>query len=101
MLLERCNRCCHDVATLSTSEGDIVVTCSNCSFSEPLEVWQLFGWRSIDKYPPTFGGVVFVWGKSIGRKEARWDASTKQCSEKDATHWLRTSDPTKQINMLN
>ena len=95
MILESCNRCCSKVCVL-TGEN---VKCSYCGFIESLEVWQLVGWRSIFKYPPTFSGTIFVYGKTIGRTVARWDSSNKMCDNNEVTHWLRTPDPTKQINM--
>lgn len=95
MTLESCNRCCSKESFLH----DSIVTCSYCGFTEPLEIWQLIGWRSIVKYPPTFSGTIFIYGKTIGRTIAKWDCSTKSCDNKEATHWLRTPDPTKQINM--
>lgn len=91
--LNYCNRCCSDGAVLQDSN---MVTCSHCGFTESLEVWQLRGWRRIDKYPPTFGGVIFVYGKEIGRTCAQWDSDTKICDNPLATHWYRTSDPRKQ-----
>lgn len=94
--LERCNRCCsNQVEAISVDE----VRCQLCGFSESLEVWQIFGWRSIAQYPPTYKGVIFVYGKSIGRTIAHWDSETKTCDNPGATHWLRTPDPRKQINM--
>lgn len=94
--LEPCNRCCSDEVGLVESEQ---VQCRHCGFSENLEVWQLRGWCNIQKYPPVFSGVIFVYGKGIGRTIARWDANTHSCDNPLATHWLRTPDPTKQINM--
>lgn len=44
-----------------------------------------------------FYKAFFIYGKSIGRKEALWDSNIKECSIKDATHWLRTPDPRVQI----
>ena len=93
--LEPCNRCCSDAGVLMGED----VQCSYCSFTESLEVWQLRGWRSIDKYPPTYKGVIFVYGKEIGRTIAQWDSETKTCNVEGVTHWLRTPDPRKQINM--
>lgn len=93
--IENCNRCCSDKYSF---KGDDIV-CENCGFSEPFEVWQLRGWRDINKYPPTYSGKIFVYGKKIGRYIARWDSKTKLCDNPDATHWLRTPDPTKQIGM--
>lgn len=95
MILESCNRCCSKSGVFN----DGIVTCSYCGFTEPLEIWQLIGWRSISKYPPTYGGTIFVYGKSIGRTIAKWDTQNKICDNPEATHWLRTPDPTKQINM--
>lgn len=95
MILESCNRCCSKSGVLH--EG--IVKCSHCGFSEPLEIWQLVGWRSITQYPPTYNGIIFVYGKSIGRAIAKWNSQTKTCDNPGATHWLRTPDPTKQINM--
>jgi len=94
--LENCGRCCTDD---SVHKEDNTVTCNYCGSTEPLEIWQLRGWRSLAKYPPTYGGTIFVYGKSIGRKEAKWDVATQSCSIPEATHWLRTPDPTKQIGM--
>ena len=94
--LERCNRCCSNKSKLIS---DSMVSCEECGFTEPYEIWQLFGWRSLIKYPPTYGGVIYVYGKNIGRSIARWDKDLKQCDNVEATHWLRTPDPTKQINM--
>jgi hypothetical protein len=94
--LENCGRCCTDDAT---HKADDTVTCNYCGFTEPLEIWQLRGWRSLSKYPPTYGGTIFVYGKTIGRKEAKWDVATQSCTLTEATHWLRTPDPTKQIGM--
>jgi hypothetical protein len=96
IVLEPCNRCC-------SSEGVFIepetIQCQYCGFSESLEVWQLRGWRSIIKYPPTFSGTIFIYGKTIGRTIAKWDSVNKTCDNKEATHWLRTPDPTKQIGM--
>jgi len=94
--LEPCNRCCSDDSELI---NDQYVKCNHCEFTESFEVWQLRGWRSIVKYPPTYGGTIFVYGKKIGRKEALWNKESKCCSNPDATHWLRTPDPTKQLGM--
>jgi hypothetical protein len=94
--LENCGRCCTDDAT---HKADDTVTCNYCGFTEPLAIWQLRGWRSLSKYPPTYGGTIFVYGKTIGRKEAKWDVATQSCTLPEATHWLRTPDPTKQIGM--
>lgn len=94
--LENCGRCCTDDAK---HNSDDTVICNYCGFKEPLEIWQLRGWRSLSKYPPTYGGTIFVYGKSIGRKEAKWDVDTQSCTLAEATHWLRTPDPTKQIGM--
>lgn len=94
--LENCGRCCTDDAI---HKADDTVTCNYCGFTEPLEIWQLRGWRSLSKYPPTYGGTIFVYGKDIGRKEAKWDVATRSCNLPEATHWLRTPDPTKQIGM--
>lgn len=94
--LEPCNRCCLDTGRFVSIE---LVECSYCGFSEPLEVWQLRGWRSIKKYPPSYAGTIFVYGAEIGRKEATWNSETQSCSLEKATHWLRTPDPRKQINM--
>lgn len=94
MKIENCNRCC-------SSEHNILldnVICKNCGFEDSFEIWQLKGWRSINKYPPTYSGTIFIYGKSIGRKEALWDSNIKECSIKDATHWLRTPDPSVQID---
>jgi hypothetical protein len=95
--LENCNRCCSDTPFIN-GNGD--VCCLHCGFTETREVWQLRGWRRIDTYPPTFGGVIFVYGPTIGRTCAQWDSSAKVCSNPDATHWFRTSDPRKQIGMV-
>lgn len=95
MILESCNRCCSKAGVLT----DETVKCSYCGFTESLEVWQLVGWRSIIKYPPTFSGTIFVYGKTIGRTVAKWDSDSKTCNNTQASHWLRTPDPTKQINM--
>lgn len=97
--LEPCNRCCSDSPVLDNLEKINQVTCNYCGFTETLEIWQLRGWRSITKYPPTFGGTIFVYGKGIGRTVAKWDSTTKRCDNPLATHWLRTPDPTKQIGM--
>lgn len=94
--LERCNRCCSDSVELILEDE---VRCQHCGFMEKLEVWQLFGWRLIKQYPPTYKGVIFVYGKNIGRTIAHWDAQKQVCDNLDATHWLRTPDPRKQINM--
>lgn len=94
--LERCNRCCSDNVEIASEK---TVCCQHCGFSEDLEVWQLFGWRSIKKHPPTYKGVIFVYGKTIGRTIAHWDAERQWCDNPGATHWLRTPDPRKQINM--
>jgi hypothetical protein len=91
--LEACNRCCSHKGQL---QNDIVV-CSHCGFSEPIEIWQILGWRLIVKYPPTHKGTIFVYGKNIGRTVAHWDEFI--CDNTEATHWLRTPDPRKQINM--
>ncbi len=93
--IENCNRCCSDKHFF---KGDDVI-CQNCGFSESFEIWQLRGWRDIKKYPPTYSGKIFVYGKKIGRDMARWDKTTNTCDNPDATHWLRTPDPTKQIGM--
>jgi ribosomal protein L37E len=94
--LEPCNRCCSDAGILVNND---TVQCSYCGFNESLEVWQLRGWRSIEKYPPTYAGTIFVYGASIGRTIAKWDSLTKTCDKEGVTHWLRTPDPRKQINM--
>lgn len=94
--LEPCNRCCSDNVELIIDDA---VRCLNCEFSEPFEVWQLRGWRDLLKYPPTYGGTIFVYGKNIGRTVAKWDRESQRCDNPDATHWLRTPDPRKQINM--
>ena len=100
IILEPCNRCCSSSGKLIKNNNETyIVQCENCSFTEDLEVWQLRGWRSILKYPPTFSGVIFVYGKNIGRTIAQWSSITKTCNNAEATHWLRTPDPTKQINM--
>lgn len=96
MNLENCNRCCSNDSVI---KEDNSVKCNYCGFTEPLEIWQLRGWRSLTKYPPTYGGTIFVYGKAIGRKEAKWNVETQSCSLQEATHWLRTPDPTKQIDM--
>ena len=93
--LEPCNRCCSDGAIFVNDQ----VQCPHCLFTESLEVWQLRGWRDICKYPPTFGGTIFVYGKEIGRTVAKWNSETKTCNLAGVTHWLRTPDPRKQINM--
>lgn len=95
MRLERCNRCCSDNAEVRGQQ----VFCLHCGFSELEEVWQLFGWRCIKRYPPTYKGIIFVYGKSIGRTVAHWDSEKQTCDNPGATHWLRTPDPRKQINM--
>lgn len=95
--LEPCNRCCSSEAHLIDS---IHVKCSYCLFTETFEIWQLRGWRSITKYPPTFSGTIFVYGKTIGRTIANWNSSTNTCDNPLVTHWLRTPDPTKQINLI-
>lgn len=94
--LEPCNRCCSDGATFIDENS---VQCPYCGFTEPLEIWQLRGWRSIEKYPPTYGGTIFVYGSTIGRTVAKWNSDTKTCDKEGVTHWLRTPDPRKQINM--
>jgi ribosomal protein S27AE len=94
--LEPCNRCCSDSGVLT---HDNKVQCGHCGFTEDLEVWQIRGWRNIVKYPPVYSGVIFVYGKEIGRTIARWDAKTQSCDNPLVTHWLRTPDPTKQIGM--
>lgn len=94
--LENCNRCCSDDAFFVDEN---TVQCNYCGFFETLEVWQLRGWRSIVKYPPTHPGTIFVYGKEIGRCAAKWDSAKGICDVDGATHWLRTPDPTKQINM--
>lgn len=96
--LENCNRCCSDEVEL---KGVDYVVCLNCKFTESFEVWQTRGWRSINRYPPTYKGVIFVYGKEIGRTIAQWDSDKKICDNPKATHWLRTPDPTKQIDMVN
>ena len=94
--LEACNRCCsHTPVVLE----DHRIQCSYCGFTESREIWQLIGWRKISQYPPVFSGTIFVYGKSIGRTIAKWDSNTQSCDNPLATHWLRTPDPTKQINM--
>jgi hypothetical protein len=99
MNLERCNRCCSHAGQPKEEGGKTLVVCGYCGFTQPEEVWQLFGWRSITKYPPHFPGKIYVWGEECGRKEATWDSLTLLCSEPLATHWLRVPDPTKQIDM--
>lgn len=95
-MIERCNRCCSDDVSLV---GDDAVICNHCSFSESFQNWQLVGWRDLSKFPPTYGGTIFVYGKKIGRTVAHWDKETLTCDNPDATHWLRTPDPRKQIDM--
>lgn len=95
MILESCNRCCSKAGVLTHD----MVACSHCGFTESLEVWQLVGWRSITLYPPTFSGTIFIYGEKIGRTIAKWNSLTKTCDNLEASHWLRTPDPTKQINM--
>lgn len=99
MIFERCNRCCSLEGEPVQIEGKSMVRCGYCGFTQPEEIWQLYGWRSITKYPPEFGGKVYVWGKPIGRKEALWSVADQRCDEPLATHWLRVPDPTKQIHM--
>lgn len=94
--LENCGRCC---ASYLSHYDDDTVSCNLCGFTETFDIWQLRGWRSLSKYPPTYGGIIFVYGKSIGRREAIWDTETHSCNLSEATHWLRTPDPTKQIGM--
>ena len=94
--LEHCNRCCSDNVELAPNDA---VKCNHCGFSESFEIWQLRGWRNLKKYPPTYGGIIFVYGKLIGRTVARWNTDTQSCDNPDATHWLRTPDPRKQIGM--
>lgn len=98
MQLEYCNRCCSDVNFACYDISKNSVTCSHCGFTEDFEVWQLRGWRRIDLYPPTYSGIIFVYGEKIGRKSAMWDKETG-CDNPLATHWLRTPDPRKQIKM--
>lgn len=95
MKKENCNRCCSQKSIKIKDK----IKCKNCGFIESIEIWQLKGWRSIEKYPPIYSGTIFVYGKEIGRKEANWDAETNICSLKDATHWLRTPDPKVQVGM--
>lgn len=95
MKRENCNRCCSEKSIKIKDK----IKCKNCGFIETFEIWQLKGWRSILKYPPTYSGTIFVYGKNIGRKEAKWDSEKKECSVKEATHWLRTPDPRVQIGM--
>lgn len=95
--LEPCNRCCSDGAILLGENK--IVQCQYCGFTENIEIWQLRGWRSIIKYPPTYSGIIFVYGKEIGRTIANWNSETKKCDKDNVTHWLRTPDPRKQINM--
>lgn len=94
--IENCNRCCSDKYEILLNDD---VRCLNCGFSEPFEVWQLRGWRNIKKYPPTYSGTIFIYGKDIGRTVAKWDSINKICDNPQATHWLRTPDPRKQIGM--
>lgn len=94
--LEPCNRCCSKDSCYIDKN---TVECNYCGFKDDLEVWQLRGWRSIEKYPPTYKGIIFVYGKNVGRTIAIWDSETKTCNVIGVTHWLRTPDPTKQINM--
>lgn len=94
--LEPCNRCCSDDVH---AVSDDIIQCNYCSFTESLEIWQLKGWRDIVKYPPTYAGIIFIYGKDIGRTIAKWNSIEKKCDNPFATHWLRTPDPTKQINM--
>ncbi len=93
--LEPCNRCCSGKVNIL----DKIVSCENCNHSEIYEEWQLRGWRNLTKYEPTFGGIIHVYGKEIGRTMANWDSKTKTCDNPKATHWLRVPDPRKQINM--
>lgn len=100
MILESCNRCCSKSGLFNEDANTVTCSyCGFCGFTEPLDIWQIIGWRDINKYPPTFGGTIFVYGKSIGRTVAKWDSQHKICDNPGATHWLRTPDPTKQINM--
>lgn len=94
--LDPCNRCCSKNAVLKDLH---TVCCLYCNFTESLEVWQLRGWRSLIKYPPTYKGIIFVYGATIGRTIANWDSDTKSCDKEGATHWLRTPDPRIQVNM--
>lgn len=103
IVLEPCNRCCSDLGKIVNEESllpsNMIVQCEHCGFTENLEIWQLRGWRSISIYPPTFSGIIYVYGKGIGRTIAHWSSITQTCDQPAATHWLRTPDPTKQINM--
>lgn len=51
------------------------------------------------KYPPVHNGTIFIYGDGIGRTVAIWNKETQSCNNDKATHWLRTPDPRKQINM--
>lgn len=101
MRIERCNRCCSSDYKLLHNN---TITCNNCGTTEPTEVWQLFGWRDIKKYPPVHSGTIFVYGKTIGRRSAIWDKVKQKIVHTprahEFTHWLRTPDPTKQIGMV-
>jgi hypothetical protein len=94
--LEPCNRCCSLNPEYIDEE---LIKCNHCGFTETEEIWQLRGWRSITKYPPTYSGTIFVYGKEIGRTIAKWNSNTQTANIEGITHWLRTPDPTKQINM--
>lgn len=94
--LEPCNRCCSSEVELIIDDS---VKCLNCGMSELFEIWQLKGWRDILKYPPVHNGTIFIYGAEIGRTVAIWNKETQSCNNDKATHWLRTPDPRKQINM--
>lgn len=100
MRIERCNRCCSDEHEFLPDDK---IGCKKCGTTEPFEVWQLFGWRDIKKYPPVHSGTIFVYGQKVGRIAAKWDKEAKTIicdgNPDDITHWLRTPDPRKQINM--
>lgn len=93
MKIENCNRCCSEEYEILLDK----IICKNCFFEESFEVWQLKGWRCIFKYPPSYSGTIFVYGKKIGRCSAIWDSKNKVCNLKDVTHWLRTPDPRVQV----
>lgn len=98
ILLENCNRCCADGPEYQSDSTEIV--CENCGFSQSFEIWQIRGWRSLAKYPPTYPGPIYVYGRDIGRVIAEWDSVMGVCSNALATHWLRVPDPRVQVGML-